>query len=745
MTGVVPVIPRFKFFDSGNNPLSGGTVTVYLAGTTTLASVFQDKALTSAQENPVELDANGEAVFWVDSNGTYKFLLKDDDGATVPGWPVDNVPGSSNMASATEAAREWATKTDAAVTGSLYSAKEYAQGTQASTGGSAKNWAQQTGADVTGASANDRSSKSWAQEDLAGATLGGSAKDWAQSASLPDGVSKSAKSYAEDSEAASQLALAAGNAFASTAAGLAATASGDVFSVATADPNTFTVYSNNAGAAVLIGTLSVADGDVFRTITADGLAWCVQDDLGRVALGVEDDGNVVAESMGITTLLVDSVNGVTGTALVDATETYDGIAAADYAYVIKDELGRVAIGIRTDGTVTLGTVDARGLSRAGTFGRYPGSFQHQVNYVPSMGQSNSQGNTATDLTTTQEYDNVGFTSLAPSPTEFLPLTLANTRGSGGTYKESPLYGALGNAKALILSENGISYTINDYLLVGANNGVGATAIAGLSQGTSSYNAVIGQVQAAFDIAAAQGKSMAFPAVLWTQGESDAALASGAYKTALRELVNDLNADGIAITGQTVPVRLISWQVTSVARNVALETLELANEDDRVHVACPAYIFSYGDTVHLDATSVKWLGGYYGLVYKRVVIDGKKWEPLQPVGHAVNGSTVDLIFNKTGLQLDTTLVPAQTNHGFSVSAGSISSVAVVAPNRVRLTLSGAPAVGTVISYGNNVCVGKSPYVGGAGNLRDSQGDTLTYTFNATTKRLDNWCVLFNYTL
>lgn len=108
-------------------------------------------------------------------------------------------------------AKSWASLTSAAVAGGVFSAKEYAQGTQASTGGSSKNWSQQTGADVTGAAANSRSAKSWAQEDLHGATLGGSAKDWAQSASLPDGTSKSAKSYATD---------AAGSA--TTAAGYAA-------------------------------------------------------------------------------------------------------------------------------------------------------------------------------------------------------------------------------------------------------------------------------------------------------------------------------------------------------------------------------------------------------------------------------------------------------------------------------------------------------------------------------------------
>ena len=108
-------------------------------------------------------------------------------------WAQENNTGATLQGSA----KDWAQNTSGTVDGSTYSSKEFAQGTQSGTGGSAKNWAQQTGSDVTGASGNSRSAKSWAQENLTGATLGGSAKDWAQSSSLPDGTLKSAKSYAD--------------------------------------------------------------------------------------------------------------------------------------------------------------------------------------------------------------------------------------------------------------------------------------------------------------------------------------------------------------------------------------------------------------------------------------------------------------------------------------------------------------------------------------------------------------------
>lgn len=94
MSGVVPVVPRFRFNDANGNPLALGSVTVYQAGTTTLVNTYQDAALNTLNTNPVPLDANGECLFWTDGASALKFDLKDSGGATVSGWPVDNIPGN---------------------------------------------------------------------------------------------------------------------------------------------------------------------------------------------------------------------------------------------------------------------------------------------------------------------------------------------------------------------------------------------------------------------------------------------------------------------------------------------------------------------------------------------------------------------------------------------------------------------------------------------------------------------------
>ena len=124
------------------------------------------------------------------------------------------------------ASKEWAIETSGTVDTSEYSAKEYAQGTQASTGGSSKSWAQDTD-QVNGAGTNDRSAKSWSQgASMTGSTLGGSAKDWAQLAedSQVNGSEYSAKHYSAKASASATSASNSATSAASSASSAGASA-----------------------------------------------------------------------------------------------------------------------------------------------------------------------------------------------------------------------------------------------------------------------------------------------------------------------------------------------------------------------------------------------------------------------------------------------------------------------------------------------------------------------------------------
>lgn len=87
---LAPVM-RQRFFDSNGDPLSGGKLYTYEAGTTTPQASYTDSSLGTANANPVILDANGEADVWLDPSLSYKFTLTDSND--VEQFTTDNVIG----------------------------------------------------------------------------------------------------------------------------------------------------------------------------------------------------------------------------------------------------------------------------------------------------------------------------------------------------------------------------------------------------------------------------------------------------------------------------------------------------------------------------------------------------------------------------------------------------------------------------------------------------------------------------
>lgn len=80
---------RQRYFDNDGNPAAGCKLYTYAAGTTTPKDAYTNSAGTVAHQNPITLDAKGEAViYW---NGAYKVDLKTDLGVQITGYPVDNV------------------------------------------------------------------------------------------------------------------------------------------------------------------------------------------------------------------------------------------------------------------------------------------------------------------------------------------------------------------------------------------------------------------------------------------------------------------------------------------------------------------------------------------------------------------------------------------------------------------------------------------------------------------------------
>jgi hypothetical protein len=79
---------KTSFVDAAGEPLVGGLLYTYIAGTTTPQTTYTDSTAVTANTNPIVLDSRGEANVWL-GGAIYKFVLKDSVGALI--WSVDNI------------------------------------------------------------------------------------------------------------------------------------------------------------------------------------------------------------------------------------------------------------------------------------------------------------------------------------------------------------------------------------------------------------------------------------------------------------------------------------------------------------------------------------------------------------------------------------------------------------------------------------------------------------------------------
>ena len=84
-----------QFFDNNGNPLTGGKLYTYAAGTTTPQATYTSAAGSVFHTNPIVLDAAGRvpgsSEIWLADNQIYKFVLKDSNDVLLATW--DQITG----------------------------------------------------------------------------------------------------------------------------------------------------------------------------------------------------------------------------------------------------------------------------------------------------------------------------------------------------------------------------------------------------------------------------------------------------------------------------------------------------------------------------------------------------------------------------------------------------------------------------------------------------------------------------
>ncbi len=387
------------------------------------------------------------------------------------------------------------------------------------------------------------------------------------------------------------------------------------------------------------------------------------------------------------------------------------------------------------------------------------SFVHRdINHVLATGQSLSVGvQGAPALSTAQPYDNTmfvtGVISGSVGLTSFVPLV----EGAVETMSSAFANHVTKLAREVVLLGQPIGKTSHD-LLVSAH-GIGGQPYSALKKGGTllAYARGMAQLKAGHDLALAANKSYVVRAVTNVHGESDSRLANTSYLADLIQWQADYEADVKAVTAQPESVPMLHTQFSSWTRLTGLPTTSIIPAQQLAsHVAAPGKLVLVGakyhlpyvaDGVHLTNEGYRHMGEDYAKVYRRVILEGKVWEPVRPSSVSRAGAvvTVKMHVPVPPLVIDTALVTDPGSKGFEwtddgPSTPTIASVALTGPDTVVITLTAAPTgANGRLRYaftGTSGALG-GPTTGPRGNLRDS--DT---TPSAAGYKLFNWCVHFD---
>ena len=89
------------FTDNSGEPLSGGKIYTYIAGTNTAKATYTDVTGLSAETNPIQLDSNGRKQVFAATDESYKFVIKTSADVTL--YTYDNLFFGNNATSLPDA------------------------------------------------------------------------------------------------------------------------------------------------------------------------------------------------------------------------------------------------------------------------------------------------------------------------------------------------------------------------------------------------------------------------------------------------------------------------------------------------------------------------------------------------------------------------------------------------------------------------------------------------------------------
>jgi hypothetical protein len=306
-------------------------------------------------------------------------------------------------------------------------------------------------------------------------------------------------------------------------------------------------------------------------------------------------------------------------------------------------------------------------------------------------------------------------------------------------------------------------TGNDTLICIFPGGQDGTIIANLGKGSTPYKKLLNDIKKAYQSAKDRGWNFEMPALCWMQGETDVNSYPGTnYRELLLQFVKDINSDVKQITGQDRDVEIICYQTNSLTRaehfnplayncpetEVPQTQLELIQNNPFFHASGPTYPYDcVNDIIHIDGYGQQRHGILAALAAYDIIKHQKTQRGLLPQKTECQDTEVIIHFYvpHPPLRLDTIQVAKAPNYGFSIITSdnrNIAKVVYLQDNTVHIECSESPQ-GCRIRYAINGEYMKSGRVHGPrGNLRDSQGDSLTIIIKGEKYPIHNWCYQFD---
>ena len=313
--------------------------------------------------------------------------------------------------------------------------------------------------------------------------------------------------------------------------------------------------------------------------------------------------------------------------------------------------------------------------------------------------------------------------------------------------------------AEVLADN----TGKDTLICIFPDGQDGTVIADLGKGSKTYNKFLHDIKTAYLSAQKRGWDFVMPAFCWMQGETDVTSYPGTnYRELLLQFVKDINQDVKQITGQLQDIEVICYQSNPVTRakdfnplsydcpetTVPETQLEFVRDHPTFHASGPMYPYDFvNEILHIDGVSQKRHGVLVALAALDIIKQQKHQRGLLPLKAQCHDKEVIIDFKIPcpPLTFDTIQVINPGQYGFSVITPDNRNIVenvILQDGRVHLLCGESPKDCRIRYAINGDKMVSGRLHGPRGNLRDSQGDSITITIQGKTYPIHNWCYQFD---